>query len=172
MTKHTSINSNTWATAISNMYKAQLQMQLPFKATMKWTGKYESPIKGFPVIKACFPTGSRYICDPPVMDTDNDVIILVDDYPDEQSMNDLGWKMCRGEGEELDYPAGDFHAYRHGDLNYILTNSKDHYIRMCAATTLAKQMNLLDKKDRVHLFRFLQGKEYTYSGPLPDRGLL
>lgn len=70
------------------------------------------------VVKS-FPIGSRYVCDPPVMDTDKDTLILCD-VPSlaipAQSLLNEGWTPC-GEGE---YVEGHFLAFRKGEENYVI----------------------------------------------------
>jgi hypothetical protein len=45
-------------------------------------------------------------------------------------------------------------------VNYIITPSEDFFDKFCAATISAKEMNLLDKQDRIKHFRkYLYGEE-------------
>ena len=112
------------------------------------------------------PTGSRFICDPPVLDTDDDWIILVEDleYAKYKAAR-LDWYSA-GSGyyregsdhEEL----GPFVSMRHseGNSNYIFTDDAEFYDRYVAATLLAKKYNLLNKADRIQLFHAVLYGEY------------
>jgi len=106
------------------------------------------------VVYASYPTGSRYICNPPPLDTDNDTVFLVNGYYDwKQMLLDEGWGDC---GEE--YEKGeDFHAYRKGEENYIVTEDDDFYQSYVKATEGAKALNLLNKEDRIKLFIAVNG---------------
>lgn len=97
-------------------------------------------------------TGSSVICSPPVLDTDIDYVILVDDKEEIRCiLEDKGWKIC---GKEAYYnPDNDFIAFRKENLNYIIVNDVPTYDRWEAATLLATKRNLLDKADRVALFK-------------------
>lgn len=96
------------------------------------------------------PTGSRYICNPPVMDTDNDTVILVNGYYNwEEMLSNEGWEDC---GIDYDSIDGDFRAYRKGEENYIVTEDEDFFFSYVKATEGAKALNLLNKEDRIKLF--------------------
>ena len=100
------------------------------------------------------PTGSRYICNPPVMDTDSDTVILVNGYHDWYKMLiDEDWT---DSGEHYDIE-GDFRSFRKGQENYIVTEDEDFYWSYVKATEGAKALNLLDKEDRIKLFRAVRG---------------
>lgn len=105
-----------------------------------------------------FPTGSSYICNPPVLDTDIDEMFYV--YSLEETKVELlsdGWKEC-GIGE---YAIGDWAAFRKGKNNALITQNKQHYDKFEAATELAKKRNLLKKEDRVKLFNLIVGKQHA-----------
>lgn len=110
-------------------------------------------------------TGSNYICDPPVTDTDIDFVCLVNE-------GDLkvakafaiadGWELC---GKEYETP-GDFLAFRKEKLNYICVDSEEKYNKWIEATEKAKEQNLIHKEDRIKLFNSIlgtkiRGMEYT-----------
>lgn len=100
------------------------------------------------LVVASHPTGSRYICNPPVLDTDKDTVILIDGYEDWQSLlEDEGWEPCGDYNNN-----GNFVAYRKGEENYIITEDKEYYMRYVYATRAAKAVNLLNKEDRIKLF--------------------
>lgn len=60
-----------------------------------------------------------------------------------------GWKVCGGEEYNVDM----WIAFRKEKDNVILTDSIVHYNKFEAATELAKKRNLLNKEDRIELFR-------------------
>ncbi len=100
------------------------------------------------------PTGSYYICNPPILNTDKDTIILVKNQAGAfaKLIRD-GWKMCGD--EEMYGHDGKFVAVRRDEENYILTDNLVYYDKFCAATELAKKRNLLKKEDRVMLFQII-----------------
>ncbi len=102
----------------------------------------------------CF-TGSSVICNPPVTDTDIDVVILAND-PEEVKcfLEDEGWAICGSkEGYGND---SSFTAYRKGKDNYIIVEDQAEFDRWEAATLLAQKRNLLKKEDRIKLFSHIR----------------
>ena len=101
-------------------------------------------------VYASYPTGSRYICNPPPTNTDKDTVILVNGYYDWQKLLlNEGW-----EDGETDYEnVGDFQSYRKGEENYIVTEDEEFYKNFVKATEGARALNLMDKKDRITLFQ-------------------
>jgi len=98
-------------------------------------------------------TGSRYICDPPVMDTDDDYIVLAEAGADRAA----GRLLKAGFAETSngnDYPDdGVFMTLRRGDVNIVLTEDREFFGRFVAATEIAKRLNLRHKPDRLALFQ-------------------
>ena len=97
-------------------------------------------------------TGSYYICNPSVLGTDIDILVLVDDMEEYKSLLlEKGWEGCTGyEDKELH-----FFAARKGKFNLIVTDEVKWYTKFAAATELAKHLNLMDKKLRVELFELV-----------------
>lgn len=113
-------------------------------------------------------TGSNYTCNPPVLDTDIDYIVLVSDYGKVASfLLESGFVSCT----ELEYDGNMFYAFRKGQLNLIITWQGVFYERFCAATMLAKYRNLLDKDDRVDLFNTILYGEYLITPTETDFNL-
>lgn len=108
---------------------------------------------------ASFPTGSNYICNPPVTDTDIDEMFLVrsiDHAMDVLESN--GWKLC---GNEEGYGDTQWLAFRKGKYNALITSSTTYFNNFLKATEEAKKRNLLDKKDRIALFNEMCNKGYV-----------
>lgn len=95
-------------------------------------------------------TGSRYICNPPVMDTDDDTVILVNGYYDYVDLLEKdGWVMTSKDYDDT----GEFYSFRKGDENYIVTESPRFFNAYVVATESAMALNLLNKEDRIKLFQ-------------------
>jgi hypothetical protein len=102
------------------------------------------------VIKS-WPTGSRYICNPPVADTDRDTVILVNGYYDyDELLEKEGWVESINDGYKS---GGRFVSYRKGIDNYIVTEEPDFFNEYVIATEVAKMLNLQKKEDRIALFQ-------------------
>lgn len=112
------------------------------------------------------PTGSRYICNPPPMDTDNDTVFLVNGYYDWRQMllND-GWEDCGASYET----GGEFQAFRKGEENWIVTEDEEFFTSYVKATEGAKALNLLNKEDRIKLFVAVNAAGRT---PIPQPDLV
>lgn len=100
-------------------------------------------------------TGSNFICDPPVNNTDID-FVLFSKAPSKllDYLCSKGFEAnCRG-----DYPLevdGFFVSMKKDKLNLIITDKYDFYIRFVKATDLAKKLNLLEKQQRITLFQYI-----------------
>jgi hypothetical protein len=107
--------------------------------------------------------GSRVTCNPPPLDTDQDVLVLVEAHnlrAMEEQMRQEGYvfegsaptDVAAGLGDVMD-PQRVFTSMRKGSMNYILTSDPDFYRRFTAATELAKKFNVLAKADRIAMFQ-------------------
>lgn len=117
----------------------------------------------------CQETGSKYICNPPVLNTDEDWIF---DCSAEGQMEAADkflkihdFFMCDMAEDEYDDIRANFTPYRLGYMNFILCNNKSFYKKFVFATELAADMNLLDKDNRIRLFQAIlynkiNGEEY------------
>ena len=102
------------------------------------------------IVKEVMPTGSRFICNPPVKNTDEDYVLLVSNLPDFIDLATLsGWD---NNLEEYDGVGSEFECFRKDEYNLIVTSSKELFDKWCTATMLAKFLNLTDKNDRIELF--------------------
>lgn len=106
-----------------------------------------------PLWKNIHETGSNYICNPPITDTDIDYIIFSD------NKDLLSWLEEQGfYPHNDDYPLeidGLFISLKKENLNLIITDQFDFYLKFVNATKLAKKLNLLKKEDRILLFQFV-----------------
>lgn len=106
-------------------------------------------------------SGSSFICDPPVTDTDIDYVLFVTNKLEIcKHLIVNGWVFCGNEA--YNNPDNDFLATRNENINYILVDDEPTFDQWEAATLLAKQRNLLKKEERVALFRNIfkgQGKK-------------
>lgn len=99
-----------------------------------------------------FYTGSSVICNPPVLDTDIDIMFLTEDSKTfEMELKEASWQAC-GLEEYEETEDSCWKAYRKDKLNYLFTDNKEYYDQFQAATLDAKEKNLLRKEDRIALF--------------------
>ena len=112
----------------------------------------------FSLIEVLHPTGSRFICDPPVMDTDEDYVVLTKDF-DRLSRyliaNDWDY-----DGANYREEGAPFGSFRKDHYNLIVTDDEEFYDKYVVATQLAKKLNLLSKVDRVQLFAAVVDGEF------------
>ena len=98
---------------------------------------------------ATFPTGSNYICNPPVTDTDIDQMFLVSNLEATHDFLIYGdWVPCSSD----EYPLEKWAAYRKNKWNALITDNPNYFLKFHKATELAKERNLLNKEDRIKLF--------------------
>ena len=109
--------------------------------------------------------GSRVTCNPPPLDTDQDVLVHVHqtNMAIVQSKLQAAGFVCEGSNPaelnaSIDMQSV-FFSFRKGDMNYIITSDLEFYNRFSTATELARKWNLLEKADRIQLFQaVLYGK--------------
>lgn len=108
-------------------------------------------------IRGLIPTGSSVICNPPILDTDRDYIICVHSLKDIKAfIEGIGFKTSTQDVEEYDIQEdGLFECYRKDNINLILTEDFDFYLKWCHATELATKLNLREKGQRITLFQYL-----------------
>lgn len=116
-------------------------------------------------------TGSRYICDPPPDDTDEDYLILCPASEDMEALTEA----LQAKGFDWDhgaeYEGGEentFNSYRRGKLNLLLTADTDFAKRHQVASDICKALNLLKKPHRIMVFQgVLYGNHYNPDGAAP-----
>jgi hypothetical protein len=95
-------------------------------------------------------------CDPPPTDTDADYLVFVKTLHKYGVLEILS---LDADEENSGYaPTGERRSYRFGEINIILTFDPVFYNKFMASTALAKRFNLLDKQDRIDLFRAIRGE--------------
>ena len=107
-----------------------------------------------PTVMDFRPVGSRVTCNPPPTDTDEDWLVYVSDL--DQMSGDLSMLGFHQDGDPELYVGIDeqhFRSFRRGDVNLVLTSKDTFFDRFMVATSLAKRFNLLEKADRIALFR-------------------
>lgn len=92
-----------------------------------------------------FATGSRVVCDPPVMDTDVDIVV----YDEIGRLSMRSWAEAT---TDSDYGGG-VRTFRQGEVNLIITDDADVFKRWKIATQIAKRLNLKSKPERIALFQ-------------------
>lgn len=98
----------------------------------------------------CAPTGSRVICTPPVMDTDDDWLVFVPEALSEDAIAFLEGRGATHSEQQDTYPDGV--CFRYGEVNPILIWDYDIFYRWVAATYWASRLNLTRKEERTLLF--------------------
>lgn len=125
-----------------------------------------------------YPTGSRYTCTPPVMDTDEDYLVLVEDfnkvyYKLISPFSD--WEDCMPQGspefiqaytDERQYGIS-WNAFRKGQINIMITGDMHWYLASVAATELCRKLNIQSKEQRIRIFRHLKYGEPVLLEDMP-----
>jgi len=97
------------------------------------------------------PTGSRVICTPPIMDTDDDWLVFVPENLQEKAIDFLYEAGATHSEQQETYPDGV--CFRFEEINPVLIWDYQIFYRWVAATYWAQRLNLQDKKERVLLFQ-------------------
>ena len=100
--------------------------------------------------------GSRVTCSPAPTDTDQDILVLVEDIEEwREGMIEEGFEVAGSiPADEKNVLGTDqFESYTKGDINLIVTSDAIFFSKFMAATHVAKNLNLLYKDDRIMLFQ-------------------
>jgi len=92
-------------------------------------------------------TGSNYICNPPVTDTDIDYVVTGGNA--RMVLETAGFVAHDPKGL---YEATKSYSYRKDNYNFIVQDDSDLFKKWILATEVAKHLNLLNKGDRIVLF--------------------
>lgn len=121
-----------------------------------------------------FASGSRAICDPAPLDTDEDFVIFTMNPKGLRiQLEALGYTYSNKDVEKYKLSKTDpfamynqFDAYRHpeNDHNLIVLSKEQDYTRWKVATLVAKELNLTDKKERIMLFRAIRSGGTLFQG--------
>jgi hypothetical protein len=99
-------------------------------------------------------TGSAIVCDPPVTNTDVDLVIYVDSRAEAHGhMLLMGYTVC-GDYENC-ASLGTFQAYRKGALNVIVVDQRSVFLYWQHATRIATELNITEKSDRIFFFEMV-----------------
>lgn len=108
------------------------------------------------LFKGIYQTGSSVICNPPVENTDVDFIICTTEETKlHKCLVSGGFEQSCEDEEEYDMESEGFTCYRKANINLIVTDNYKWYLKWVVATKLAKKLNLLQKTQRVDLFKYI-----------------
>ena len=108
------------------------------------------------LLDGIYQTGSSVICNPPVTDTDIDYVIYTnEEYKLDTFLKCEGFKKSSADEEEYDLEEEGFTCYRKSNINLIVTINYNWYLKWVEATKLAKKLNLLQKEQRITLFKYI-----------------
>lgn len=97
-------------------------------------------------------TGSREICTPPPIGTDEDWIVHVLSLTDAiKKLSAEGFQTTTD--QDYEGTQSDFQSWKKEELNILVTEDAGFFAKFVAATSIAKRLNLLSKDDRIALFR-------------------
>lgn len=122
--------------------------------------KFDVPYELRRVVQYAFAGGSRIICSPPPMDTDLDVVVLVDSAAAVNDLVSMGY-LHHNESQVAYANSNDsddaFVSLRKDDVNLIVVWSRTGFERWRLYTEAATRLNLLNKSDRVALSQVIRG---------------
>lgn len=126
-----------------------------------------------PLCHSVAPVGSRVTCDPPPMDTDADYLCLVRRHCDNDFINLLELHGFKIGGSECcnDVNESRFMSWTHGEINIIATISIEFHRRFLAASSVAKLLNLMEKRERIALFQAVLYGNGVYNYDYAANGL-
>jgi hypothetical protein len=112
-------------------------------------------------------TGSSVICNPPVTDTDIDVVIFVNKLSKFHS--DIDKISYAYHDSMYSSPFGvNVEAYTYKNYNFIVTSNHNTFKKFKWATALATKLNIKDKAERAALFKLAVHNEYVSVSLFPE----
>ena len=96
------------------------------------------------------PVGSRVTCSPPPMATDIDYLVLGNARKIKKHLIAFGF---HPDYDSKYHYTNIFYSLRYTNINVIVTSSKRFQRKFLLATSIAKELNLLEKYHRVALFQ-------------------
>lgn len=124
--------------------------------------KFDVPYELRRVVQDAFAGGSRIICSPPPMDTDLDIVVLVDYAAALIDLISRGY-LYNNESQvaytiHTTADSDDaFVSLRKDDVNLIVVWSRTGFERWRLYTEAATRLNLLNKSDRIALAQVIRG---------------
>ena len=109
---------------------------------------------------AAVPVGSRVTCNPPPMDTDQDILCRCDDVAHLCGFQD--WLVDQKWKEEGNYGDSNFTSWKKTldttVFNLIVAEDEDWFDKFLEATVICMEKNLLVKADRIAVFDKVMGR--------------
>lgn len=98
-------------------------------------------------------TGSRIVCNPPILHTDLDIVLYDGSKVLQNLLQKHGFKLSTPGSEDYE----NFTCYRspNSDVNFIIIEDSYEFQKWIVATRLAKAMNLRVKSQRCLLFQYV-----------------
>lgn len=110
--------------------------------------------------------GSRVTCNPAPTNTDEDILILTD--KSYRLVEDCKAQGFEGGEAYLDGKGGlavNFLSLRKGEINLIVTESKQFYDKFLLATHVCKTLNVMEKENRIMVFQAIISGNKTKGKP-------
>ncbi|MGC4008886.1 MAG: hypothetical protein QM805_07845 [Pseudomonas sp.] len=135
------------------------------KSPSEWASQYRASL---PPGGLMVRVGSRATCSPPPTDTDEDFLILVKDKDEAvRNLLEMGFETESDPKHIHDYnimgreSRFGFASLRFGEVNYIVTDDIFFFERFLTGAYVARELNLIDKKDRVLVHSAIRGASYA-----------
>lgn len=113
-------------------------------------------------VESVCPTGSYFMCMPPIKDTDIDYALLPKEgeyYEAIETFRAWGFTLSSQGEVEYNFETDRFNCMRMGRINLIIIEERDFFDKWVIASALSTKLNLTSKEQRITLFRyFLYGE--------------
>ena len=126
----------------------------------KFGPKFDVPYDLKSVVQDSFASGSRTICSPAPLDTDLDIVVLIDSPRAVVELVDMGYLYHHESQVAYAWPQDHDDAFvslRKGEVNLIVVWSRTGFERWRLYTEAARRLNLLNKSDRIALAQVIRG---------------
>lgn len=107
------------------------------------------------------PAGSRYVCDPPVMNTDIDFLVYSETHINGKLVLG-GYKMTSLEEYAHVIDKSKFKCWRRGKVNLIVTHDRPFAEAFQTGTYISRVFNVGAKRTRVVIHGTLRGEDWAF----------
>jgi hypothetical protein len=116
-----------------------------------------------------YPFGSRYVCDPPVMNTDVDFLVYSDDDIT-ATLLAAGYSNNRHDQNYfgISTPEKTFSTWRRGVVNLVVMSNRQFLLENLIATYICKDRNIQQKYHRIIVYEAMRGNWDVWGQVLPE----
>lgn len=128
-------------------------------------------LKALLPVASIHPTGSRYVCNPPVMNTDIDFVIYSQSSVAARLLK-AGFNVTSLKEYAQVIDKSKFKCWRRGKVNLVVTHDKAFAEAFQTGTHISKRFNVKEKWHRIVIHGTLRGESWSFEYPNMDQRIV